>query len=76
MLLSVTTKVLSRVMKLPYRITEITDPLLRKEQAVLRKGGPCGFFLILRQILEQSNEWNSPLYINFIDFTKAFDSVI
>jgi len=26
--------------------------------------------------VEQSNEWNSSLYVNYIDFTKAFDSVI
>ncbi|KAK3087680.1 hypothetical protein FSP39_009109 [Pinctada imbricata] len=26
-------------------------------------------------IIEQSMEWNSPLYINFIDYEKAFDSV-
>jgi len=27
----------------------------------------------LRIILEQSLEWRSPVYINFIDFKKAFD---
>nr|KAG5689440.1 hypothetical protein BaRGS_012262 [Batillaria attramentaria] len=26
-------------------------------------------------IVEQSLEWNSPLYLNFIDYEKAFDSV-
>ena len=25
--------------------------------------------------MEESLEWNSPLYINFIDYEKAFDSV-
>ncbi|VDO56161.1 unnamed protein product [Schistosoma margrebowiei] len=29
----------------------------------------------LRIIVEQSIEWNSSLYINFIDYEKAFDSV-
>ncbi|VDO74918.1 unnamed protein product [Schistosoma margrebowiei] len=29
----------------------------------------------LRVIVEQSIEWNSSLYINFIDYKKAFDSV-
>ena len=29
----------------------------------------------LRNILEQSLEWNTSLCINFIDFQKAFDSV-
>ena len=74
MLLSVSMKVLSRVIL--NRITDIADPLLRKEQAGFRKGRSCADQIFtLRQILEQSNEWNSPLYINFIDFTKAFDSV-
>ena len=29
----------------------------------------------LRIIIEESLEWNSPLYINFVDFEKAFDSI-
>ena len=29
----------------------------------------------LRIIIEQSTEWQTPLYTNFIDFEKAFDSV-
>lgn len=29
---------------------------------------------ILHIIVEQSLEWNSPLYINFVDYEKAFDS--
>ncbi|VDP57729.1 unnamed protein product [Schistosoma margrebowiei] len=29
----------------------------------------------LRIIVEQSVEWNSTLYINFIDYEKAFDSI-
>ena len=28
-----------------------------------------------RNIIEQSIEWKTPLYINFIDFKKAFDSI-
>ena len=31
--------------------------------------------LTLRNIIEQSKEWKTPLYINFIDFKKAFDSI-
>ena len=30
---------------------------------------------ILRNIIEQANEWQASLYINFIDFEKAFDSI-
>jgi hypothetical protein len=29
----------------------------------------------LRIIVEQSADWNAPLYIDFVDFEKAFDSV-
>jgi len=29
----------------------------------------------LRIIVEQSLEWNSPLYINFIDYENVFDSI-
>ena len=29
----------------------------------------------MRSIIEQSIEWQSSLYVNFIDFEKAFDSV-
>ena len=29
----------------------------------------------LRNIIEQCLEWKTPLFINFIDFRKAFDSV-
>jgi len=34
-----------------------------------------GQIFILRNILEQVNEWNATLYIHFIDFEKAFDSI-
>ena len=74
MLLSATSKVLSRVIL--NRISASVDPLLRKEQAGFRKGRSCADQIFtLRQIVEQSNEWNSPVYANFIDFTKAFDSI-
>ena len=29
----------------------------------------------IRTLIEQSSEWNSLLYINFLDFEKAFDSI-
>ena len=29
----------------------------------------------MRNIIEQTLKWNCPLYINFIDFKKAFDSI-
>ena len=49
---------------------------LRKEQAGFRPGrGTTEQIFILRNIIEQSIEWQSSLYVNFIDFEKAFDSV-
>ena len=74
MLLSVTYKVLSRVVL--NRLTTTVHPLLRKEQTGFRKGRSCADQIFtLRQIVEQSNEWSSTVYANFNDFTKAFDSV-
>ena len=55
--------------------TEV-DRLLQEEQAGFRKERSCtDHIATLRVIIEQSLEWNSPLYITFIDFKKAFDSV-
>ena len=52
------------------------DRLLRDEQAVFRKEGSCTNHIAkLRVIIEQSLEWNSLLYITFVDFEKAFDRV-
>lgn len=33
------------------------------------------FIATLRVILEQSLDWNSPIYTTFINFEKAFDSI-
>ena len=74
MLLSVPGKVFNRV--LLERMREAVDPKLRDQQAGFRRNRSCADQIAsLRIILEQSLEWNSPLYINFIDFEKAFDSV-
>nr|KAG5702955.1 hypothetical protein BaRGS_034728 [Batillaria attramentaria] len=52
------------------------DPLLRDQQAGFRQNRSCvDQIATLRIIVEQSLEWNSPLYINFVDYEKAFDSV-
>ena len=73
-LLSITSKILSRIVH--RRISETLDIHLRQEQAGFRPGRSCSEHIFtLRQILEQSHEWNSSLYINFLDFKKAFDSV-
>ena len=74
MLLSVPSKVLSRV--LLERMKDEVDSKLREEQAGFRRGRSCADQIaVLRIIIEQSLEWNAPLYMNFVDFEKAFDSV-
>ena len=74
MLLSIPGKVLNRIIL--NRIKAAVDVLLRDQQAGFRKGRSCtDQIATLRIIIEQSLEWNSSLYINFIDFEKAFDSL-
>ena len=73
-LLSVPGKVFCRV--LLQRVKNSVDKILREEQAGFRSGRSCtDQIFVLRTIVEQSLEWNSALYINFIDFEKAFDSI-
>ena len=49
---------------------------LRKEQARFRQGkGYTNQIFILSNIIEQSIEWNSPLFINFVDFKRDLDSI-
>ena len=50
--------------------------MFRKEQAGYRRErGTTEQVFILRNIIEQVNEWQTTLYLNFIDFEKAFHSV-
>ena len=73
-LLSVPGKVLNRVIL--DRMKDAVDHQLRDEQAGFRKNRSCvDQIATLRIIIEQSLEWNSPLYVNFVDYEKAFDSV-
>ena len=73
-LLSVPSKIFCRI--LLKRVDRAIDPRLRQEQAGFRKGRGCiDQIFTLRNIIEQCLEWNVPLYINFVDFKKAFDSV-
>jgi hypothetical protein len=49
---------------------------LRREKMGLRKGRSCiDHINTLRIILEQFYEFQSPLYLIFIDFEKAFDYI-
>ena len=58
------------------RLKEALDEMLHEEQAGFQKYKSCtDHIATLRIIIEQSTEWQSPLYINFTDFEKAFDSI-
>ena len=73
-LLSVPSKIFCKVIL--QRITQAVDDLLRNEQSGFRKGRGCTENIFtLRNILEQCTEWNRELYVNFIDYEKAFDSI-
>ena len=73
-LLSVPSKIFNRVIL--NRIKDAVDPSLRDNQAGFRKNRSCtDQIATLRIIIEQSQEWRTPLYVNFLDYEKAFDSV-
>jgi len=73
-LLSIPGKVFNRIIL--ERLRAAIDSNLRDEQAGFRKDRSCtDQIATLRIIVEQSIEWNSPLYVNFVDYEKAFDSV-
>lgn len=73
-LLSVPGKILNRIIL--DRIKTTVDKNLRDQQAGFRRERSCiDQIAALHMIIEQSIEWNSSLYVNFIDFEKAFDSL-
>ena len=58
------------------RLKDDLDKRLRKEQAGFRSGRSCSEqILTLRNINEQSCEFNQKVFINFVDFKKTFDSI-
>ena len=74
MLLSIPSKILTRIIL--ERIKKALDETLREEQAGFRQDRSCtDHIATLRIIIEQSLEWETPLYSVFVDFQKAFDSV-
>jgi hypothetical protein len=74
MLLSVLGKVLYRVIL--KRIDKITDGNLRDEQAGYCPNRSCiDQIASSRIIVGQRIEWNISLYINFVDYEKAFASL-
>ena len=73
-LLSVPSKILAKIIF--QRISDTVDKSLRKEQAGFRKNRGCiDQIFTLRNIIEQCTEWQRQLYVNFVDFEKAFDSI-
>ena len=73
-LLSIPSKVLAKIVI--NRISSAVDGKLREEQAGFRQGRGCiDQIFTLRNIIEQCIEWQRELYINFVDFEKAFDSI-
>ncbi|VDP26608.1 unnamed protein product [Schistosoma mattheei] len=58
------------------RMKDCVDAQLRDQQAGFRKDRSfTDQIATLRIIVEQSIEWNSSLYINFVDYEKAFDGM-
>jgi len=58
------------------RLNTEVDRLLREEQARFRHGRSCSEQIFtLRNIVEQCSEFQTPLFVNYVDFKKAFDSI-
>ena len=52
------------------------DDRLKDEQAVFQKERSCmAHKATLRIIVEQSLKWNSPMFVTFMDYETAFDSI-
>jgi Reverse transcriptase (RNA-dependent DNA polymerase)/Endonuclease/Exonuclease/phosphatase family len=59
------------------RISKVLEPIIRKQQGGFRPHRSCiDNINSLRIIMEQSAEFNAPLYLLFIDFKQAFDSLV
>ena len=73
-LLSIPGKVFARI--LLNRLTQHVEQFLPEAQCGFRAGrGTSDMIFSLRQIQEKCIEQNMPLYMIFVDFTKAFDTV-
>jgi len=74
-LLSVPSTIFCRI--LIERIKTGVDERLRQQQAGFRQGrGTMEQIFTLRNILEHCMKWQAPICVDFVDFRKAFDSVI
>ena len=58
------------------RIGKIIDETLRDNQCGFRPGrGYSNQIFTLRQLIEKNREFSRDIYISFIDFSQAYDSV-
>lgn len=74
-LLAVAGKILARIMLNRMR-DPISECVLPESQCGFRGNrGTADMVFALRQIMEKSREQNCPLFMSFVDFTKAFDTV-
>ena len=73
-LLSIPGKVFCRVIQ--KRLAERGNQFLRESQCGFRKGCGCiDQVCVLRVLAEKAREYNTPLYLCFVDLRKAYDSV-
>ena len=73
-LLSVPGKVFCKVIQ--SRMADRVNQVLRENQCGFRKGRGCvDHIFSLRILAEKSREFNTPLYLSFVDLRKAYDSV-
>lgn len=73
-LLSQIYKLLTKI--LTTRLTVKFDQYQACEQAGFRKGfGTNDHIQVVRSLIEKTQEYNMPLYLIFVDFEKAFDSI-
>lgn len=73
-LLNSITKILAHIIS--KRLADSLEPLLRREQAGFRpRRSGIDHVNSLRIIVEQSVEFRTPLYLGFIDFERAFDTL-
>lgn len=53
----------------------LTQQIPQEQSGFVKGRGTRELILDVRQIIEQSREFYVPLYIAFIDYSKAFDSI-
>ena len=73
-LMSIAAKIYNKIIL--NRIREPVDAILRPNQAGFRRGRSCGDQIhVIRRLLEGANDKQIPIFITFVDFKKAFDSI-